>query len=157
MSVVTPIADKRGRKWIPLSAKSRHLDLCFRGSPTPAARASHATAKAVPRPPLWQGDARAVGTSAICNCWRRFVELLNRKAGGGPIVRHERPALLRRDNVVDIVECTPAALIDHVEQPKRPGAAIAQDKLRNRPAQLTVVSGKRLLRSAVLDHRTSQN
>ena len=65
---------------------------------------------------------------------RRRVELLDREARGCLVARHELGALLRRDDIVDVVECAAATFIDDVEQPEWSGAAIAQDELRDRAA-----------------------
>ena len=49
---------------------------------------------------------------------------------------HEFGAFGGRDHVVDIVEAAAAALVDHVQEAERPGAAVAQDELRDRAAEL---------------------
>ena len=88
---------------------------------------------------------------------RRIVELINGKARCGPVACHELGTLLGRDYIVDIVECAAATFINNVEQPKWPGAAVAQDELRDRAAKLVIIGGKRLLRGPVLDYCGPQN
>ena len=88
---------------------------------------------------VWcSADARAIRDRPL-----RLVQRLDRESRRGLVARHELGALLRRNHVVDIVERAAAALVDHVEQPERPRAAVAQHHLRDRAAQLLVVRGER--------------
>ena len=81
------------------------------------------------------------GTRTVLDGRRCLVERFDGEARGGFVDGHEFAALVGRDHIVDIVERAAAAFIDHVEQPERPGAAVAQDHLRDRAAELLVVGG----------------
>ena len=85
------------------------------------------------------------------------VQPVTRKAGGGFVFCHEIVTLGTGDDILDILERSATAVIDHVQEAERASPPVAKNNLGDRPAQIGIKGRERRRANAMFKDFRAQN